>query len=413
MHARRLASVAPAVSAACLDANGTQTSNASNASDVAYFVVTAVVSTTSEATFNLLFSASLASSLSTTQVTNAQGVALLACAPMEASVGRAVLTAPSPPPPTTPPVQPPTYPLRPPSAPVEAENITALQRSIQLVSNTVTAAVTTSIAASVAASLTTAAAGAAGGAAVGAPGGGGGGGGGSGGGLLPIVFGAQRFSTSSGLGVPPSELQAGVANSLGWVSGEISFLPPPAPPSAEVRRGRRRGGRRRMGHSGGDSGEAAEEHAAAEEEAAAKAAAAKRMPPELVMLVNTLLTCACGLVMTMGIQYMLVLLWRYRINRKYYRYLREEAAQEPAAEKTAEEKRANGNALKTPRFTPWPKSLLWPTPLFFTCCIFVTVRARLFAIASFLPSPLSCLACLASKALRRRPPQLTSRASTS
>ena len=200
---------------------------------------------------------------------------------------------------------------------------------------------------------------------------------------MPIVFGAQRFSTSSGLGVPPSEMQAGVANSLGWLSGEVSFVRQAPPPSMEARRGRRR-----MGHSSGGgsvhSGEAAEEHAAAEAEDTVIAAPTGRMPPELVALVNTLLTCACGLGMTMGIQYLLVLLWRHRINRKYYRYLREESASagEPAAEKSAEEKGANGNApKKPPKFTPWPKSLLWPTPLFFTCCIFVTVRARPFPLA--------------------------------
>ena len=31
---------------------------------------------------------------------------------------------------------------------------------------------------------------------------------------------------------------------------------------------------------------------------------------------------------------------------------------------------------RPPRFTPWPKSLVWPTPLVFACCIFVTGLTR-------------------------------------
>lgn len=31
--------------------------------------------------------------------------------------------------------------------------------------------------------------------------------------------------------------------------------------------------------------------------------------------------------------------------------------------------------LKPAKFFPWPKSLLWPTPLFFVCCVFITGAA--------------------------------------
>ena len=96
------------------------------------------------------------------------------------------------------------------------------------------------------------------------------------------------------------------------------------------------------------------------------------LPAELVTLLNTLLTCVAGLVLTVLFQYSLVLLWRHCFNRKYYRMLREDQHEREHAAKKRGGKEA---PAKSPvKFFPYPKSLIWPTPLFFTCCIFVMVR---------------------------------------
>ena len=79
-----------------------------------------------------------------------------------------------------------------------------------------------------------------------------------------MIFGAQRFATSSGLGVPPSGMQSGVADSLGWVSGELPILP-------SLDRSRRR----LLGESRNLESDNS-----------------PRMPIELVQLLNNLCTCA-------------------------------------------------------------------------------------------------------------------------
>lgn len=123
----------------------------------------------------------------------------------------------------------------PPAAP--PLRITPIEETVDAVAATVTAIVATTVAASVAgavggviaSSVTTAAAsaasaGAAGAAGGGAAGGAGGGGGASAGGLMPLLFGVQRFSASSGIAVPKSELQTGVADSMEWAKGDLGLV---------------------------------------------------------------------------------------------------------------------------------------------------------------------------------------------
>ena len=43
---------------------------------------------------------------------------------------------------------------------------------------------------------------------------------------MPILLSAQRFSCTAGLGLETSELQNGVAQSLGWVTGDLPFFTP-------------------------------------------------------------------------------------------------------------------------------------------------------------------------------------------
>lgn len=116
---------------------------------------------------------------------------------------------------------------------------------------------------------------------------------------------------------------------------------------------------------------------------------------EWAALVDTQVTFAIGLVSTVLFQLLLVLIWRHLINRKYYRAVR---AVHPESVRLMElPKPSLGLMLlppccwplcvgpeappprtntSLPKFTPFPKSLLWPTPLFFTSSVFVTGLTR-------------------------------------
>ena len=132
-----------------------------------------------------------------------------------------------------------SLPPPPPMAPtVDLEALNALAQQTASTVATVTAviagAVGASIAGAVAGSVGGSVAGSTGGAAGGA---GAGGGGAAAGGVAPLIFGAQRFGASSGLAVEKSELQTGVADGLGWASGDfgIGSSDPPAsdPPATD------------------------------------------------------------------------------------------------------------------------------------------------------------------------------------
>ena len=273
------------------------------------------------------------------------------------------------------------------------------------VSRLLTASVTAAVAASVAstaagvaaAGTATAAAGGGIGAASGGLGGVGGGGGG--GGVLPLILGAQRFGASSGLGVRPSEMQAGVADALQWMAGEMPILSTTAVTVPSV-------ARRRLGHGNKTAADVAAGEAASGD--------ACHMPAELVSLLNVAFTGVCGIAMTIAIQWFLVLLWRHVVNRRYYRAKRAEREEAAAATAAAEVEassnsgsKASGGAqqpppttttttqppttkpTKPPKFFPFPKSLLWPTPLLFTCCLFLTGLTR-NAVMLLAASPPGC-----------------------
>ena len=90
------------------------------------------------------------------------------------------------------------------------------------------------------------------------------------------------------------------------------------------------------------------------------------MPIEMIALLNTMTTCACAIALTFVFQFGLVLAWRGCVNRRYYRHMRAVSA------KAAE----GAPPPKVPKFFPYPKSLIWPTPLYFSSCIFVTGLTR-------------------------------------
>ena len=227
----------------------------------------------------------------------------------------------------------------------------------------VIAYVAASIGASTAAAGGAAAAGVATGGAAGGDGGGAGGGGGSGG-VLPLVLGAQRFAASEGLGVQTSNLQRKVAGAVGWAQGELPFFSAPADPATA---------RRRLGHP---------EHNAS----------SSPMPPELATLINLLMTAAIAISLVVPAQCLLVVMWRHVVNRRYYRQQRAIAVALEANNEMALRAAAAGDLgdepawlglcgprrprKKVPKFIPFPKSLVWPTPLHFASAIFVTGLTR-------------------------------------
>lgn len=103
--------------------------------------------------------------------------------------------------------------------------------TIKAAAETVTAVVAGAVATAVGGAVASAVAGAVGGSVGGAVGGaagggaaGGGAGGGAAGGVMPLVFGAQRLSLSAGLAVPKGAIDAGVADGLGWATGDLGLF---------------------------------------------------------------------------------------------------------------------------------------------------------------------------------------------
>ena len=205
-----------------------------------------------------------------------------------------------------------------------------------------------------------------------------GGGGGGGGGLTPLLFGAQRLAASSGLGVPKDESQASVAGSLGWANGElVDFFGSPAAQS-----------RRRLAHPWHTNPNISAPNGTDSDDE--DGIMPTPLPNELVTLLNMFITMGLAIVMTFMIQYALILLWRHIINRRYYIRQRAVAAAidandlqrtrpQQARRRLWSASSAGSSDLKLlspPKFVPYPKSLVWPTPLFFTCCIFVTGLTR-------------------------------------
>ena len=247
------------------------------------------------------------------------------------------------------------------------------------VSTAVTAVLTTSIAASIGASIHAAAAAAAGGD------------GGGGGAVTPLIFGAQRFVANANIG---GELHQGVASSLSWACGEFSFLSSDDDLTL-----------RRMQST----------------DTTSSSGRGTPLPPELAALVNLLITFSIGIIMTFAIQLTLVLVWEKLINRRYY--LQQAAlkeAREAIAPDAAELRRLEAwdvgperlffgvfgprRKLQPPRFFAWPKSLVWPSPLFFTTCMFGSgiTRASVRLLAASPPDcghgcnvlPVALLVCL-------------------
>lgn len=267
-----------------------------------------------------------------------------------AEAANAQTWSPSPPPPVppSPPSPPPaTPPLLPPSAPPTAAVLLA-----EGTARIITALIATCLAGSVVASVVSMFSG---------------GSTFSGGGLQPIIFAVQRFAGFDGLGVPPGEVQGLVASGLGWTFGEVPFVTAemfsPAPePDAQSRL---------LSETQTDI--------------------AAPLPAELVTLINLMITAMFALMFTVAIQYFVTLMWRHVINRRYYRHQAAIATAVRTNDAAAVSKAVSYDVglepclcgligpkrrLKAPKFYPYPKSLVWPTPVFFSLCIFVTGLCR-------------------------------------
>ena len=200
--------------------------------------------------------------------------------------------------------------------------------------------------------------------------------------MTPLIFGAQRFAASSDYGIPPGEMQSGVAGSLGWASGEVNFLSPTDTTSSSSS-ARATAAARML-----TSVVPAALNASSSDPDGAAAAAEERLPlpNEAVTLINLLITCSLAILMTLIITMAIVSAWRHLINRRYYKQQAAITAAKDAEDDDALAKAQacsisgvsqcaavlSGKTKAQPEFFPWPKSLVWPAPLFFTCCIFVT-----------------------------------------
>lgn len=100
----------------------------------------------------------------------------------------------------------------------QLEAATALY--VRAISATVAITISATVAFTVAAAIAAAVAGAVGGAVVG-------GGGGGVGGVFPLLMGAQRLDLTTGLVVPKSDIQTGVADGLGWTGGDWGLITDP------------------------------------------------------------------------------------------------------------------------------------------------------------------------------------------
>lgn len=236
----------------------------------------------------------------------------------------------------------------------------------------VAVSVTTAVASSVATATATAALGAAGGAAGSAAGSSSAAAGGSGGGaVMPLIFGAQRFGASAGLAAPKSEYQSSVAGAIsqGPISGSFfSFASPPPPDStddgAHTETGELPAGsdtsvaglRRRLQRGGGSS----------------------RQSGDMNASLGTLLAQVLSLLITLGtaasIMIVTNLIWKYWLNKKYYR-------QRNAIRHTHKDLMDLLNSkdlqdTKKAKFTALPGMLVFPSALYLIANFFATNAIR-------------------------------------
>jgi hypothetical protein len=286
----------------------TNATNASTTSSSAHLtVVTTVVTTSNETTYLTLLSAQLASALSVTVVVNTANQSLYACEDVSVTSGRAVLLAPSPPPPRAPP--PPNSP-DPPSLlgfSLLSPNKSERSAHVELVADVVRDAVTMSVIASLGGAIVAAVGGAVSsaiGGVAGASGAAGGGGAGiiidTGGLVVPMILCAQRFTTSDGMACEQGEMLTAVdVGSMAWMTGELGLVSGGDDASDDGEARRLQWLTRRLDDGG-------------------KKELAPPRPAELLRLLDVLASFGMGFGVCFVTQLVVIALWRYTCNRRYY-----------------------------------------------------------------------------------------------
>jgi hypothetical protein len=201
------------------------------------------------------------------------------------------------------------------------------------------AVVATSVAGAVAGAIGSAVGGAVGGAAGGGAGGGGAGGAGGGGGsagggggiALPLVLGAQRAGLSAGLAVPKGEIDAGVAESMGWASGDLGLfttspppLPPPPPPVPFS------GTRRSLSEGASDDNNPTSN----------SSTAGNAPSPAYNSLIETLFLFGHFAMTVAVLQSLVAVWWKFGINRRFYSEI-EQSNAEGSADTRSRSKRSS------------------------------------------------------------------------
>ena len=127
------------------------------------------------------------------------------------------------------------------------------------------------------------------------------------------------------------------------------------------------------------------------------ASSSPSLTADCAALYNVLLTASVALALVFLVHLLLICLWTHVVNCRYYR-ARQRGQKDDAdsrqpgglsgglpgglpggqprpLKRSLGAKRVN-KPTTTQRFFPYPKSLVWPTPLLFVCCVFLTPLAK-------------------------------------
>ena len=95
-------------------------------------------------------------------------------------------------------------------------------------------------------------------------------------------------------------------------------------------------------------------------------------PPELVAMLNLLTNLAIAITLVIVLYTLTVCYWKHRMNKRYYLQKKRRASTN-AAHSTADEAQPTAEEVS---FVPFPRSLLFPNPLYFVAAAFVGGLSR-------------------------------------
>lgn len=197
--------------------------------------------------------------------------------------------------------------------------------------------------------------------------------------ITPLIFGAQRFSLSSGLGIEKSPMQDAVASSMAWTASGVSIWSSEDPSrEAEIRSSRR------------FLSDAARFNSTAD-------AVLASPPQEWLKMLNILTFVGVQIVLVFLVQILVTRAWQKWVNKSYYAeqrrrrsksFLSRQAtflsrqvsvaakrgvrfAQDSGSSGTGKSK-VQGSPVSQPsqrRFVPFPTFLVWPSSLIFVVTI--------------------------------------------